>query len=170
MQSSHLRPTLDISAALWAGLISGLVFLATGVLLPWLTLGDLGLILRILASIPLGPEVVPAGSVSPFVTTLVATVMHLALSLGFGMLIALVVHRWGLLVGILGGALMGLALYGINFFSLSFFFPWVFPLRNWMLLLAHILFGALAGGLYELFDEYDEPLVSLNSEATDTNS
>lgn len=165
MQSSQLRPTLDISAALWAGLVSGLVFLATGVVLPWLVLGDPGLILRILASIPMGPEVIPAGVASPLLTALVGSVLHLTLSLGFGVLIALVVHRWGLLVGMLGGALMGLALYGINFFSLSFFFPWVFPLRNWMLLVAHVLFGALAGGLYELFDEYDEPLLSPESEA-----
>jgi hypothetical protein len=46
-----------------------------------------------------------------------------------------------------------LAIYAINFFAISYFVPWFFPLRSWILLLSHVLFGALAGGIYELLEE-----------------
>jgi hypothetical protein len=76
------------------------------------------------------------------------------------LVIAIVVHRWGLIVGIVGGAILGLAIYGINLYAMTTFFTWFFALNNRVLLLSHILFGAVAGGVYELFDHYDLPLVT----------
>ena len=61
-----------------------------------------------------------------------------------------------------GGAMLGLALYAINFYSISFFFPWLFPLRSWIFMVAHIVFGAFAGVIYELLEV--ETFVSVGKE------
>jgi hypothetical protein len=66
--------------------------------------------------------------------------------------LALIIHRWGIIVGFLGGALFGLALFGINLFALAELFDWFYPLRSLSFLLLHVFFGALAGGLYELWE------------------
>ena len=52
-------------------------------------------------------------------------------------------------MGIVGGALMGLCLYALNYFTLTAVFPWFFAIRSWMMAVGHILFGAVAGGVYE---------------------
>ncbi|MFN8449032.1 MAG: hypothetical protein U0521_10670 [Anaerolineae bacterium] len=44
----------------------------------------------------------------------VGVIVHYVLSFVFTLIITIVIHRWGLVVGIVGGALLGLALYGIN--------------------------------------------------------
>jgi hypothetical protein len=84
--------------------------------------------------------------------TIVALLVNLALSILFAGLIALIIHRWGLIVGLVGGAVLGLALYAINFYTFSFFFPWFFPFRSWMMVVSHLIFGAVAGGTYELLE------------------
>jgi hypothetical protein len=42
---------------------------------------------------------------------------------------------------------------------MTLFFEWFFAINSVVLLLSHVLFGAVAGGVYELFDHYDLPLV-----------
>lgn len=146
---------LDFSAAFWAGLIAGTVFLVTMLVLSANLLGSSDIVYRMIAAMLQG-EAVLAPSV-PVDGGLIggALLVHYALSLAFGLIVAIVIHRWGLIVGLFGGAALGLALYTINFFSVSYFFPWFFPLRNWIWLLGHVLFGATAGVTYELL-EIDE--------------
>lgn len=146
---------LDLSAALWAGLIAGTVFLVTMLLLSANVLGSSDLVYRMMAAILQGEGAMAPST--PVDGGLIgsALLVHYALSIAFGLVIAIVIHRWGLIVGLLGGAALGLALYTINFFSVSYFFPWFFPLRNWIWLLGHVLFGAAAGASYELL-EIDE--------------
>jgi hypothetical protein len=71
----------------------------------------------------------------------------------YACIVAFVVHRWGWVLSTLGGAVLGLAFYLINFWTMSLLFPWVFPLRNWILLLAHVAFGAVVGLIYEILEE-----------------
>lgn len=54
--------------------------------------------------------------------------------------------------GLVVGGLLGLALYAINYYTFTRFFPWFFPVRNWTDVVSHILFGALAGGVYEALE------------------
>jgi hypothetical protein len=84
---------------------------------------------------------------------IVAIIVHFALSIIYALVLAFIVHRWGLLVGIVGGALFGLALYLINFFTFTYFFEWFYPARAWPFSVVHILFGAVAGGIYELLEK-----------------
>jgi hypothetical protein len=158
-----MRPVVDWSAALWAGVISGVVFLLANLLLAGLTLGSPWIVLRILASIVLGSGVLPPPVTFDLGIAIVALLVNFALSILFTGIIALIIHRWGLIVGLLGGAVLGLALYAINFYTFSFLFPWFFPFRSWMMVVSHLIFGAVAGGTYELLEV--EEFVPVESES-----
>ena len=91
----------------------------------------------------------------------VGVLVHMVLSLFYALLLAFIIHRWGLVVGIVGGALFGLAVYIINYYTFTYLFPWFFPLRSWLVLATHVFFGAVAGGIYEALERdiyvVDEP-------------
>jgi len=82
----------------------------------------------------------------------VGVLVHMTLSLFYSLLLAFIIHRWGLVVGIVGGALFGVAIYVINYYTFTYLFPWFFPLRSWLVLATHVTFGALAGGIYEALE------------------
>ncbi|MFY7998564.1 MAG: hypothetical protein ACOVSW_08185 [Candidatus Kapaibacteriota bacterium] len=148
----RFKQVVDWRAALIAGAVSGLVFLLFTV---WLTYNDVGsawLMLRVLASALLGEgALVPVAGDTVRVLGAALTV-HLPLSLGFACLIAFVLHRWGIIVGIVGGALFGLALYGINFYAVTAFLPQFTLIKSGSMAFAHLIFGAFAGGIYELLE------------------
>lgn len=150
--NTGLRQLVDWNAAFWAGIISGTVSLAVSTLLAWRILGSPMVALRLMASILLGSDVMqpPAGDSLGIV--LAALFVQFVLSLVFAFITAVVVHRWGLLVSFFGGALLGLALYAINFYSISYFFPWLYQFRSSIFMLAHVAFGAIAGLVYELLE------------------
>lgn len=145
-----MRQVVDWSAAIWAGLISGLLYLIVGSLLSGILYGNFLLPIRMTAAFIWGsPSILDEPSAAMII---IALVVHFILSIVFGTIVAFVIHRWGLVVGIVGGAALGLALYGINFFALTEFFPWFSGLRGWAMIISHIVFGAAAGGFYELLE------------------
>jgi hypothetical protein len=140
-----------------AGTGAGLVFLVVNVLLTPLVLDvSAGLTLRYFAALVLGPDILT--NTSPAVL-IVGILVHYLFSMFFTFVIALVVHRWGLLVGIIGGSVLGLAIYGINLYAMTLLFPFFFAIHSSVLLLSHVLFGAVAGGIYEQLDHFDQPLI-----------
>jgi hypothetical protein len=151
--SPRVRQVVDWRAAIWAGLIAGLVFLLFNVFIGPLVIGGNGwVIVRLFASLLMGSGVLVPPATFDGAALLAGLAVNFGLSVIFSLLVALIIHRGGLISGILGGGLLGLALYGINFYTLTIFFPWFFPLRSWVFLLAHALFGALAGGIYEALE------------------
>jgi hypothetical protein len=150
-------PHLDWHAYLVAGLVASLTTLLAGLVLCGVMLGEPTFILRITASLVLGPEVIPVTEGTTAVILLVGLVLHFILTFAYAFLIVLVIHRWGLAVGLVGGALLGLALYVIDIYALSYFFPWIYPLRSWLLMVTHMMLGGLVGVAYELLDQYDLP-------------
>jgi hypothetical protein len=147
---------LDGRAVLIAGLGGGTIFLLTILLFTPTVLGvNASLILRYFASLLMGSEVITDGNSA---TLLVGVIIHYILSVIFALIIAIVIHRWGLLIGILGGALMGLAIYAINYYTMTVFFPWFFAVNNIVIVVGHMVYGAVTGGIYETFDHYDLPL------------
>jgi len=147
-----MRQLVDWGAAFWAGLISGVVSFALILLISGIVLGSPWYATRLEASILLGSSILPPPTNFDVGIFLVALLVHLVLAVLFTMLVAAIVHKYGIIISLIGGALIGLALYGINYYSLSYFFPWIYQFRSWMFLVEHIVFGALAGGLYELFE------------------
>lgn len=138
-----------------AGFAAGTVFLLTNLMLTPLVLKvDPMLILRYFGSLVLGSDVVTEVSVNAAV---MGVIVNYVLAMIFTLVIAVVVHRWGLGVGIIGGAILGLAIYGINMYTFTTFFEWFFAIHSTVFLISHILFGAVAGGVYELLDHYDIP-------------
>lgn len=139
-----------------AALAAGTVHLLINVIFtPLLLQVNPLLILRYMGSLVLGEGVLTTNSVVPII---VGVIVHYALSFVFTLVIAIVIHRWGLLVGIVGGAILGLAFYGINLYTMTLLFSWFFAINSAVLLVSHILFGAVAGGVYEMLDHYDMPL------------
>jgi hypothetical protein len=148
--SAEVRQLVDWSAALWAGLMAGAVFLGFNLFVtPALAGGNAWVMVRLIASVIMGEGVLAPPATFDGAALAAALGVHFSLSVAFSLLLAAVIHRWGLIVGVLGGGLFGLALYSINFYSLTYFFPWFFAMRSTPLVLSHVLFGALAGGIYE---------------------
>lgn len=141
----------------FAGLIAGTVFLLMNMILsPMLLQIDATIIVRYFASLSMGTSALVTND-SSFI--IVGLLTHYALSILFTLVIAIVVHRWGLAVGIIGGAILGLSFYGINLYAGTLVFEWFFAINNPLLAVSHIVFGAIAGGVYEMLDTYDEPLM-----------
>jgi len=145
-------------AVLVSGLVAGTLFLlADLVFAPLITNTSATVTLRYFAALVLGSKVLTQSGTGILA---VGVVVHYVLSLVFALVISLVVHRWGMLVGIVGGAIMGVAIYGINLYTLTVLFPWFFAINSTVILLCHAIFGAVAGGVYEMFDHYDLPLTT----------
>ena len=138
-----------------AGFSAGTIFLATHIFLTQMMLEvNAPLIPRYYASLVLGSDALMDGSAG---VKVVGLVVHYILSFVFTLIITFVIHRWGLLVGIIGGGLLGLAIYAINLYTFTVWFEWFFAINSPALLISHVLFGMTAGGVYELFDHYDMP-------------
>jgi hypothetical protein len=151
-RTPQIRQILDWVAAVWAGIISGALFLVVAAVLTAIYLGSPWVIPRMTASIILGPVALPPPATFQPGIIGAGIIVHLCLSVVFAYIISFTLHRWGIIVGIVGGAAFGLAFYFINFYTLSFFFPWFFPLRSWLLAVAHVVYGAMAGGTYEALE------------------
>ncbi len=147
---------MDKRAAVIAGLIAAIVSLAAGMAaLQYLHENAFGLP-RLLATIALGRDALNAEA-TPNSTALAAgAAVHLMLGVVFAFVISFTLHRWGFWVGLIGGALFGLALYAINTYTMSRFFPDFYYFRSWFMIGFHVLFGALCGGIYEAI-ERDRP-------------
>jgi len=152
-ESFRIKQIVDWKAAVWAGLIAGVVFLVVGVILSAITLGSPTFMLRLSASILLGADAVLPTTGPAALILLVGVGIHLIVSILFAIVTAVIIYRWGIIVGFLGGALVGLAIYIINYYGTSLLLPWLYPMRNWMLLVSHVIFGAISGGIYELLEE-----------------
>ncbi|MEO1289586.1 MAG: hypothetical protein AAFV93_17615 [Chloroflexota bacterium] len=140
-----------------AGFIGSIVFLALIMILnPILNNVDSFFILRYFASIVQGSEALVDESV---LTLIIGIATHIVLSIFFALVIAIVIHRWGLIVGIVGGSILGLAFYSINFYTMTVFFPWMAAIDTPLLIAGHVVFGAVTGGIYESLDNYDTDLI-----------
>jgi ABC-type cobalamin transport system permease subunit len=150
----RMHQVVDWRAVFWAGLVAGTAFLLVNLLVvPGLMAGSFWISVRLVASILLGPGVLAPTTAAHTGALLAAIAVHYLLAMGMTALIAYVIHRGGLIAGILGGAVLGLSFYFINYYTLSYFYPQFFAMKHWAVLASHVLFGALAGGVYELLED-----------------
>ena len=81
---------------------------------------------------------------------LLATAVHFALSIAYGLALAALVSRLRVAPSILAGAVFGLFLYGVNMYGFTAVFPWFEAARDWITAATHAVFGVTAAGVYQL--------------------
>ncbi len=140
---------LDSKAAIWAGVISGAVFMMVEMLMVQFVLGQsMWGPPRMIAAIAMGDGVLPPPATFDVTILMVAMVVHFVLSIAFALILAPFIHRMGFGAALGVGALYGLALYLINFYGFTVIFPWFAMARNWVSIFAHIVFGFVAAWAY----------------------
>jgi hypothetical protein len=148
----HIRQLVDWRAAIIAGVCAGVVLLLLEMVFTSRAVGSPWVFVRMLGAVVLGPRVLAPPATFDALVFACALLVHIPLSIAFACLIAFVLHRWGLWVGVAGGAVLGLALYWINYGTVFNLVPWFAPMKSWFTLGAHVVFGAIAGGVYELLE------------------
>lgn len=106
---------------------------------------------RLTAALLMGPAVLPPPTTPQWDILLVATLIHFALSIVYALIPARMPGRLPSGLVLLIGALYGLAIYGVNLYGFTLFFPWFIVTRDWVTLLAHLVFGMTLFGGCRLF-------------------
>lgn len=140
---------IDSKAALWAGLIAGLVFVMAQMLMVALFLGQSAWgPPRMIAAIAMGPDVLPPPATFDFGVIAVAMAIHFAVAIILAFVFAFIAKGRSTGAAILIGVIFGLVLYLVNFYGMTAMFPWFAEARNWVTILAHAMFGAVLGWVY----------------------
>ena len=141
------------AAAAVAGLVAGAVLMVLDLLWATLVAGDSPWrSSHLVAAILMGPQVLGAVDFAPGIVT-AALLTHYVLGVAFGCALAFLLVGFGwqghAVAAPVIGALFGLALYVVDFYGMTRVFPWLIEMRGWPNLLAHVVFGVVAAGLYE---------------------
>jgi len=139
-------------AAIWAGLIAGVVSTLIQVLL-WASFTDafpsaLFRDARLAAAILMGRNVLPPPASFGLSIMLIAACVHFALSILYGVILATMISRASMGIAFLIGAGFGAALYVVNLYGFTAIFPWFAQVRDWNTVAAHIVFGVTAAVTY----------------------
>lgn len=152
-----MRTSLNWRAAVWAGIAAGIVATAVQIVLWWAFSDALPGILyrdaRLTAAILMGRGVLPPPATFEWEVMLAATLIHFALSIAYGVILACFISRLGMTVSLLAGTLYGLALYGINMHGFTVVFPWFAAARDWITIVTHAVFGVTLAGAYKALSE-----------------
>lgn len=143
---------LNWKAAILAGLIAGVVFLTIEMILVGTVGGDsLWAPPRMIAAIAMGPDVLPPPATFDAGIVMVALIVHFALAVIYAFILGWIISRWqlGLAAAILGGVVFSLIIYVVNFYGFTALFPWFAMARNWISILAHVMFGLVLGAVYQ---------------------
>lgn len=103
-----------------------------------------------MAAMLMGPEILPPPADFSLMAVIVAMLIHFPLSIVYGLILGWAIHRLEMGAALLVGAAFGLiAVYAINFYVIApMAFPWFVDARNWISVLAHIVFGVVLSGSY----------------------
>lgn len=146
--------SIDWRAAIYSGVVAGIVATVAQILL-WWAFGDvLPAILyrdaRLAAAIVMGRGVLPPPANFDWVVMAAATLIHFVLSVVYGAVLAVLIARRGLPSALWVGAAYGLALFTVNMYVFTIFFPWFAETRDWITLLTHAVFGVSTAGCYKM--------------------
>lgn len=136
---------VDPLMALVVGIAAGTIATVAQLVLWWLA--DMPLVetllrdARLTAALLMGRSVLPPPFTAQWDILLVSTLIHFVLSVAYALIPALFAARLkaGSVLPI--GALYGLAIYVVNLHGLTQFFPWFAIARDWITLVAHLVFG-----------------------------
>lgn len=136
---------LGLKTGAYAGLIAGAVFMMM----------EMGLVAmagdspwgppRMIAAIVMGEGVLPPPATFDLMILMAAMAVHFMLSIVIGLVFALVARRFGLVMAVVAGAVVGLGLYVVNFYGFTAIYPWFAMARNTISIVSHIAFGVVLG-------------------------
>jgi len=144
---------INWSAAIWASVIGGLGFAALEVFMVALFQGkSFWVPLHMIGAFALGPNAMAPPDTFDVGIIGTAVVLHMALAILYGVILAFVVARLDMGAAIAIGMIYGLALYLVNFYVFTKWFPWFADARDWISIFTHLIQGGLWAYLYKALD------------------
>jgi uncharacterized membrane protein YjdF len=148
------RIPINWTAAFYAGIAAGIIATMAQIILWWAFSDSLPGIMfrdaRLAAAIILGEEILPMQVAFDWPAMIVATMIHFTLSVVYGTILAAFIVRYSMAVSIVVGIEFGFILFGVNMFGFTLIFPWFEEARDWITLVAHIVFGIVAAVVYRV--------------------
>jgi hypothetical protein len=149
-----MHNSANLSAAVCAGIAAGILGTVVQIAL-WSAFTDaLPTIFfrdaRFAAAIALGRKVLPPPASFDWMVMLVATGVHFALSIAYGLTLSPLISRLRTPPSMLVGAAFGLGLHGLNMYGFTVVFPWFEATRDWITVVTHAVFGVAAAGVYKM--------------------
>lgn len=149
---------LDVKAAIWAGIVAGLVFMMLEMALivmlkgesPW---GPP----RMMAAMVMGSGVLPPPATFDMAIMMVAMMVHMMMSVVLGIMLgwAISQFRMGLMASLAAGAVFGLVIYYVDFYVFTAIFPWFAMSRGAITAFSHAMFGLVLGWVYHAIAKHD---------------
>jgi hypothetical protein len=140
-------------AVLYAAIVAGIVSTIVQLLLWWAFWDALPGILyrdaRFAAAIIMGQEALPPPETFDWQVMFIATGIHFILSIVYVIMLSQLIDRLKLKSSLIMGGLYGLALFTINMYGFVILLPWFVETRDWITVVAHIIFGVSAAGVYK---------------------
>ena len=143
---------IDVRAAVSAGIAAGILSTLAQIAL-WLIFSDafpaiLFRDARLTAAIVMGRGVLAPPTTFDLRVMLVATLVHFALSMLYGLILSWLMSRLATPLSTIVGAAFGLILYAANMYGFTVVFPWFEAARDWITLASHLVFGVVAALVY----------------------
>lgn len=142
------------TAALYAGVAASVLSTVAQILLWGLFWDALPTILyrdaRFAAAIILGQEVLPPPATLDWQVMLIATGIHLVLSIIYAIALSWLIRPLALKASLIAGGLFGVALFIVNMYGFVHIFPWFVATQDWITVAAHIVFGFSAAAVYKV--------------------
>ena len=104
---------------------------------------------RLAAAIVMGRAVLSPPASFDWEVMLVATLVHFALSMLYGLILSWLMSRLATPLSTIVGAAFGLILYAANMYGFTVVFPWFEAARDWITLASHLVFGVVAALVYK---------------------
>jgi hypothetical protein len=148
---------MDVRAAVYAGVAAGIVSTIAQIAL-WAVFSDAfpAILLRdarLAAAIVMGRVVLPPPASFEWQVMLVATLVHLALSIIYGLMLSWLITRLTASLSVIAGAAFGLALYTVNMYGFTVVFPWFEATRDPITAASHVVFGTAAALVYKMLSK-----------------
>ncbi|HYE30650.1 MAG TPA: hypothetical protein VEH27_04425 [Methylomirabilota bacterium] len=138
--AAHYRQPINWRYAIYAGMLAATVFLFVSRGIPWAS----GLMSPTIVGREVHPPVILDGN-----SSMSGLVVHLLVSLIYGILMAPVITRMRPFFAVLTGGALGLGLYALNAFIFAQFFPDVPGQRESIAVITHMAFGMVAAAAYK---------------------
>ena len=141
------RGRIDPAMALTVGLGAGAIVAAVQLVLWWLAEMPLPQTFfrdtRLTAALLMGSGVLPPPSTLRWDVVIVAALIHFALAIAYATIPAHWAGRLRTGPALLAGACYGLLIYAVNLHGLTLLFPWFAQARDWVTVVAHLVFGVV---------------------------